>query len=66
MTNKLLTDEPIALRATTKKADQKAHAPRGREARRARSERAPVADSALWRAMTCRPHGPFSLLGQRD
>ncbi|HKM63582.1 MAG TPA: hypothetical protein VJY39_13935 [Acidisphaera sp.] len=65
MRNKLVTDELVALRAT-KKGEQKSRAARAPEARRARSERGPVADTALWRAMSLRPHGPFSLLGQRD
>ena len=66
MRNKLLTDEPIALRAARKGEPKAARAARAPEGRRPRAERGPVADTALWRAMFCRPHGPFSLLGQRD
>ena len=65
MRNKLLTDDPIAMRVV-KKSQAKARAARAPEARRSRSERPPVADAALWRAVSIRPVGPFSLLGQRD
>jgi hypothetical protein len=64
MRNKL-SDETVALRAA-KKGEPKTRAARAPEARRARSERGPVADTALWRAIGIRPIGPFSLLGQRD
>jgi hypothetical protein len=67
MRNKLLADGPVALRVAKKIGEAKAaRAARAPEARRARSERGPVTDTAFWRAMFCRPQGPFSLLGQRD